>query len=82
MPRVDLPGLDNLVLQIGEDKWEPFTNDPAPFPPGGGEKNEQLLAAEALAGAPFHIRFDDDEVIHLSKDIITLYASSNFGEED
>jgi hypothetical protein len=36
-----------------------------------------------MAGAdPFGIQDDDDDVIHLSKDIIALYLGATHGEED
>ncbi|WP_229259637.1 type VI secretion system Vgr family protein [Duganella aceris] len=82
MPRVDLPSADNLVLQIGEEKWEPFNNAPAAAPAPGHEEDEQLVSAELAGADPFGGHEDDEDLIHLSKDIIALYASATHGEED
>lgn len=82
IPRVDLPSADNLILQIGEEKWEPFSNVPAAAPPPGQEEDEQLLAAEIAGTDPFSRHDEDDDLTHLSKDIIALYVSATHGEED
>nr|WP_229224541.1 DUF2345 domain-containing protein [Duganella violaceicalia] len=81
LPRVDLPKADNLTLQIGEEKWEPFPNTPAAVPPAGMEEDEQLASAD-LAGSYPLADHNDDDLIHLSKDIIALYASAIHGEQD
>lgn len=81
MPRIDMPTADSLVLQIGEDKWEPFSNAPAAAPPAGREEDEQLISAEIAGTDPFQVR-DDEDIIHLSKEIIALYASATHGDEE
>jgi type VI secretion system secreted protein VgrG len=82
LPRIDLPQADNLTLQIGDDQWEPLHNAPANAPPPGVEEDDQLVAAEMAGDDPFSADHNDDEdVIHLSKEIIAFYVGATQGED-
>ena len=83
LPRVDLPKADQLTLQVGDDKWDTFTNAPAAGAIAEEGADDAQLAAAAASGAdPFgQIDDDDDESVHLPKDIIALYAGAATAEQ-